>query len=244
MITGLIVDDEARSRTTLATLLDRYCENIAVLGQAGSIQEAVPLIRTLKPQILFLDISMPGGTGFDLLKQLGPTDAEVIFITAYQEYALNAIKAQALDYLLKPLNIQELQQAVHKATARIRERTITGNMQTLISRLDQPEARLAIPVADGLRFLPLAQIIRLSAKGSYTEIYVHQQHILSSRPLKDYEDRLPASSFFRAHHSHIINLSFISYYHRGDGGYVTLSDGSVIDISKRRKKEFLDRFLS
>jgi two-component system, LytTR family, response regulator len=243
MISSIIVDDEARSRATLETLLHRYCSELELCGSAATVSEALQLIRRVRPRLLFLDISMPDGTGFDLLQQLGPADLAVIFITAHNDYAINAIKVHALDYLLKPINIAELQQAVQHAVRHIDKQGKAAGIQPLLDHLDRPEPKLVVPVADGLHFIPLAQIVRLSARGSYTEIHSNTgDHILSSRSLKEYEDRLPAAGFFRAHHSHIINLSFIRHYHRGDGGYVTMTDGSVIDISKRKKKDFLDLF--
>lgn len=243
MIKTLIVDDEGKSRNTLATMLSRYCSGITVAAAAANMHDGLEAIAAEAPELVFLDVSMPGGSGFDLLEQLSFIPFEIIFTTAYNEYALQAIKASAVDYLLKPLNIQELQQAVQKATVRITEKRQLQQAQRLL-RQDERKItdRIAIPVGNGLQFVPLQQIVRLSAKGSYTEIYMAGTHILSSKPLKDYEDILPPGSFFRAHHSHIINLAYISHYHRGDGGYVTMQDGSVIDISRRKKKEFLGLF--
>lgn len=241
MITSVIVEDEARSRETLTTLLGRYCPAVSVGGIAGNIRQAASLIDDIRPQLVFLDIALPDGNGFDLLRQVSYTGFEVVFTTAYNEYAIRAIKAHAVDYLLKPLNILELQDAVAHAEQCIRQKSGTG-IESLLSRLEDPKKKLAIPVADGLQFLPVSQIIRLFARGSYTELFTASGSVLSSRPLKEYEQKLPPSDFFRAHHSHIINLSCIRHYHRGDGGYVTMTDGSVIDISKRRRAAFLELF--
>lgn len=243
MITSVIVEDEAKSRETLSTLLGRYCPGVAVAGSAACIREAVSLIDTVRPPLVFLDIALPDGSGFDLLSQVTHTGFELIFITASNEYAIRAIKAHAIDYLLKPLNILELQGAVEHAEQRIREKA-GPNIESLLSRLEDPrlKKKLAIPVADGLKFIPVPQIIRLFARGSYTEIFTTSGSVLSSHLLKEYEHKLPSSDFFRVHHSHIINLSCIKHYHRGDGGYLTMTDGSVIDISKRRKAAFLELF--
>jgi two-component system, LytTR family, response regulator len=244
MIKAIIVDDERKSREILSTMLSRYCTGIEVVAAAGNVEEGIAAITAEKPQILFLDISMPDGNGFDLLNKIGETDFEIIFITAYNEYALQAIKARAIDYLLKPLNIKELQLAVQKAAERIEEKQyLIEALQKQQEKKNIATGRLAVPVNDGLQFVSLEQIVRLTAKGSYTEIFSEDNsHVLSSRPLKEYEDMLPANVFFRAHHSHIINLAYIRQYHRGEGGYVTMHDGSVIDISKRKKKDFLNLF--
>ncbi len=241
MIKTVIIDDEGKSREALATMLSRYCSGVEVAAKAAGVAEGLAAIREHAPQLVFLDISMPDGTGFDLLSQLDNIAFEVVFITAHNEYALQAIKASAIDYLLKPLNIQELQEAVQKAALRITEKQQL--LQTAQVKKAALTGRIAVPVNDGLQFISLQQIVRLAAKGSYTEIYTGDNHILSSRPLKDYEDMLPCDCFFRAHHSHIINLAYIRQYHRGEGGYVTMQDGSVIDISKRKKKDFLSLFL-
>lgn len=243
MIKTILVDDEKKSREILATMLARYCQGIDIVATAAGMAEGIAAIEAESPQLVFLDVSMPDGTGFDLLAGLEHTPFEVIFITAYNEYALQAIKARAIDYLLKPLNIKELQQAVQKATDRIAEKQQLQAAQKQQDKKSVATGRIAVPVNDGLQFISLQEIVRLSARGSYTEIHAGNGYVLSSRPLKDYEDMLPCDHFFRAHHSHIINLACIRQYHRGDGGYVTMQDGSVIDISKRKKKDFLNLFL-
>lgn len=245
MIKAIIIDDEAKSRQTLETLLTRYCTSVSIIGTAADVKEGLTLLRSTEPDLLLLDISLPDGSGFDLLSQIKELQFEVIFITAYNEYALQAIKANALDYLLKPVNIRELQEAIAKAEKRIESKEKKLDVQELLRQLARTGAepnRIAIPVIDGLRFIPVNEITRLEAEGSYTRIFCDQNMVLSSRPLKDYEGMLPSDTFFRAHHSHIININRIRHYHRGDGGYVTMTDGSVIDISKRKKKNFLDLF--
>jgi two-component system LytT family response regulator len=245
MIKAIIIDDEAKSRQTLETLLTRYCTSVEIAGTASDVKEGVALLERSEPDLLLLDISLPDGSGFDLLSQIKEISFEVIFITAYNEYALQAIKANALDYLLKPVNIRELQEAIAKAEKRIASKEKKLDVQELLRQLTRTDAkpnRIAIPVNDGLKFIQVDEITRLEAEGSYTRIFCDNSVLLSSKPLKDYEDILPADVFFRAHHSHIININRIKHYHRGDGGYVTMTDGSIIDISKRKKKHFLDLF--
>ncbi|MBS1780814.1 MAG: response regulator transcription factor [Bacteroidetes bacterium] len=246
MIRSVIIDDELKSRNTLCTLLSRYCNNVIIKADADNVEQGITLVQQLKPELVFLDINMPGGDGFMLFENVKNISFEVIFVTAYSEYSLNAIKVSAIDYLLKPINISELQLAVQKAEERILEKRGFYNVQTIVNELTQKTVTtdtIAVPVNDGLRFIALNNIIRMKAEGSYTQIFcLDKTSILSSKPIKDYEELLPSIQFFRVHHSHVINLSLIKHYHRGDGGYVTMVDGSVVDISKRRKKDFLGLF--
>lgn len=245
MIKTVIVEDETKGRNILKTLLTRYCEDIELVAEASNVAEAKKILSSVNAQLLFLDIAMPDGNGFDVLNALPYKTFEVIFTTAYEQYAIKAIKNNASDYLLKPLNIGELQQAVAKVSMRIQEhRTFeTVSIPVQFNSNKTQLSSLAIPINDGLEFIPFENIVYLTAKGSYTQIFCNDKVVLlSSRPLKDYEQLLPQFKFFRTHHSNIINLSYIRHYHRGDGGYVTMTDGSNIDISKRKKKEFLDLF--
>jgi two-component system, LytTR family, response regulator len=247
MIRTIIIDDEPKSRDTLSALLTGYCKGVVVEATAANVTEAVSYVRQVKPELIFLDISMPDGNGFDLLNQIQGFHLEVVFTTGYSEYALPAIKASAVDYLLKPLDIYELQQAVIKAEARIHQRLNFYNVKAMhMAPPKQPKVKpdtIAVPVHDGLQFVAVNNILRVAASGSYTLIYCSGNIcITSTRSLREYEDMLPACQFFRVHNSHIVNLSYIMYYHRGDGGYVTMCDGSVVFISKRKKKDFLDLF--
>lgn len=246
MIKAIIADDELKSREILSALLTKYCEGIKIECTAENVSSAVELIEEHCPDLVFLDIAMPDGTGFDVLDQLEHADPEIIFTTAYNEYALQAIKANAIDYILKPINIMELQAAVQKATERISD---CKNLETARALLKNNRfantnpGKIAIPDNDGLKFIDTEQIVYLEAKGTYSEFFcVGGSKYLSSKPLKEYEIILPPDQFFRAHHSYIINLKLIKNYHKGNGGYVTMSEGSVIDISKRKKRRFLEIF--
>lgn len=242
---ALIVDDEVKSRETLYTLVTKYCSDITESFQANNVTTALQQIETHCPQIVFLDISMPGGSGFELLKQLPQINFETVFVTAYDTYAIEAIKANALDYILKPASIEDLKAAIQKAKNRINEKRNTNSIQQLISQLhnDVPQnKKLAIPSSDGFSFVKPKEIIHLNAEGSYTRIALtNNKSILSTRNLKEYEEQLPDTEFIRVHHSYIINVEHITHYHRGEGGYVTMVNGAEISISKRKKKDFLDR---
>lgn len=246
MIRTIIVDDETKSREIVREILSQYCEQVEIVGEARSAAEAKQLIEHIGPDLVLLDIFMPNGTGFDLLQQISPISFEVIFITAYDEYAIQAVRSCALDYLLKPVNIMELREAIERARQKIGSKLQNKELQVLRENLGQPAPihhKLAIPDKDGLRFVLMQQIVRMEADGSYTYIYMHNnEKILSTRHLKEYESILSSTVFFRAHHSHLINLEHIRQYQRGEGGTVIMSDNSAIQISKRKKKQFMDLF--
>jgi two-component system LytT family response regulator len=246
MITSIIVDDEIRSRQTLTIILTKYYPEVAIVGEAGNAADAYKLITQIKPQLLFLDISMPNEDGFELLKRFDNIPFAVIFITAYEQYALKAIKACALDFLLKPLNIEEVIAAVDKAKKNLAQMQDNSSIMQLLQNFNAKRmgsSKLAIPTKDGLDFITLEDIVRMEAESNYTVIFMTGgRKLVSTRHLKEYEDTLPADHFFRVHHSHIINLTHISTYHKGEGGYVKMQDGSVVDIAKRKKKDFLALF--
>lgn len=241
----VIVDDEPKSRSTLTTMIKRYCEGVEITGEAGNITDARSLILQQEPDLVFLDISMPGGTGFDLLKSLNQVQFQIIFVTAYNQYAIEAIRSNAVDYLLKPVNITELQSAVTKATENRSKKSYSRDLTNLLSQFHEYSQvqKLAIPDKKGLVFIDYNDVVRLEADGGYTNVYlVKGTRIVSTRYLKEFEDLLPGSSFFRPHHSHIINLNYIKHYERGEGGAIVMIDNSMILLSKRRKKFFLEKF--
>lgn len=242
---ALIVDDEIKSRETLHTLVTNYCPEITESRQAANITKTMQQIETYNPHIVFFDISMPGGSGFELLKQLPQINFETIFVTAYDTFAIEAIKVNALDYILKPASIKDLNTAIQKAKQRIEDKKSTANINRLIEQLTKEtpnNKKLAIPSSDGFSFIQPKEIIYLKAEGSYTKIVLtNGKPILSTHHLKEYEELLPDAEFIRVHHSYIINIEHITHYHRGEGGYVTMINGSEISISKRKKKDFLGR---
>ncbi len=237
----IIIDDESKSRSILSTMLERYCDDVQLIGEASNIREGLRLIENGEPDLLFLDVQMPGGNGFDLLNQLESKGIQVVFVTAHQEYAIQAIRTEALDYLLKPLNIRELCSAVERARNR---KTETFQPVPKTTRPEQHvSGKIVVPDRSGLSFIDIKSILRLEAEGNYTRIYLSNgKNLLSTHLLKEYAMSLPEAGFFRVHHSHIINLEYIVYYERGEGGNIVMSDQSIIGLSKRRKKEFLDRF--
>lgn len=246
MIRAVIIDDEAQSRAVLREMLTKFCPEVKVLGESGDFDETLDMIAELKPNLAFLDINMPNGSGFDVLRAFPQSNFEVIFITAHNEYAIRAIRASALDFLLKPVNIYELQEAVRRAGDKLSKQDEYNHLNVLIENLglnSGTQGRVAIPDGSGLSFVTLKDIIRLEADGSYTMLHLQNgKHILSTRHLKEYEELLPHKLFFRSHHSHIINLEHITGYTRGEGGSVTMSDNSEVLVARRKKKLFLEIF--
>ncbi|SHG89851.1 LytR/AlgR family response regulator transcription factor [Flagellimonas flava] len=249
-IKAIIVDDEARHHETLGKMLGNFCPEIEILGNAQNVSEAVSLIMDKSPQIIFLDIEMPGGNGFTLFDHFEEPPFEVIFTTAHDLYAINAIKYAALDYLMKPINIRELQDAVARAAKVINKKGVTVSSEkinVLKSNLkleDQRFTKIALPSSDGIDFIEAEAIIRAEAERSYSNFYLQSgKKILVSKPLKEYEALLEQCNFFRVHKSHMINLTHLEKYVKGKGGYVIMKDGSHVDVSVRKKDDLLNRLM-
>lgn len=244
MIRSIIVDDELKSRESLKILVEDYCEGITVEAVCQNITEAVTAINELKPDVVFLDIQLQRETGFDLLTKFKDFNFEVIFTTAYTEYAIKAFKFSAIDYLLKPIDIEELRKAIEKVE-KSKGNAVTDRLQQLLQNLRNgtPENyKLALPTSDGLVFVKVNEILYCEASSNYTEIVMaDNKKYIVSRTLKEYDDMLGEQNFFRIHHSYLINLNGIKKYVRGDGGYVVMSNDKLLDVSKRKKEGFLSR---
>lgn len=241
----VIIDDELNSLSVLKMLIEKYCPDVQVIGEAGDARAGKKMIDECSPDIVFLDIEMPLASGFDLLDTLEQRNFQTIFVTAYDQYALRAIKYSALDYLLKPIGIDEFVAAVGKAREKLNLQHPHGTLDLLTSylRKDLVPNKIAIPTAEGLEFVDANQVVRCEAHGNYTKMYLLGNKIHTiTRSLKEYEKVLNGYNFLRVHHAHLINLGHIQKYVRGEGGYVIMTDGSMVDISKRKKGEFLARF--
>lgn len=246
MIRSLLIDDEPNNVAALRELLLKFCPVVDIVGTADNAKRGQELIVSTQPDLVFLDIEMPYGNAFELLNNLQPVNFEIIFVTAFDNYAINAIKYSALDYLLKPVNIKELKAAVEKASDRIHIKNIDQRINTLLFNLQKPKkvlGRMALPTVDGLEFVNVDDIVRLEAFSNYTVIHTEKSKLIISKLLKDFEDILSEDAFSRIHHSHIINHHFIKKYHRGRGGYVEMTDGTSIEVSIRKKDEFLAKFM-
>lgn len=247
MINVVVIDDEAKSRQALKQVLLDYCVDINILGEASNVKEGKELITTSQPDAVFLDIEMPDGTGFSLLKELANIDFNVVFTTAYDQYAIEAIKFCAVDYLLKPIQIEEVQEAVAKLR-KIQESTLIASridvLEDLIAKEGSQDKKLPIPVLDGVEFYEMASIVSCEADGTYTRLTLADGSVVvSSKNLKEYELLMQSSGFLRVHHKHLINMKYVSKYVKGSGGYVVMTTGDKIDISRRKKNEFLAQFL-
>lgn len=242
MLTAIIIDDEAKGRLALRQKLQNYCTNVSVVAEAADGMEAIPLIEQHKPQLIFLDIEMPRMNGFEMLNAIGEKKFHIIFTTAYDQYAIKAIKYAAFDYLLKPVDIEELKTAIAKIT---NKKSTETNRQVLLMQenMQHPKRqlnKLAIPTLEGLLFIDIAEIVHLEANSNYTNIHLsNKTKITASKTLKEFEELLPEDIFFRTHHSHLINLHCIKKYIKGDGGQIELQNGTFVDVSRRKKEEFL-----
>lgn len=248
MLKALIIDDEPKARRILEELLKEYCPNdILVVANAEDVPSGVKAIAQFQPDIVFLDIEMPNYTGFQLFDFIADINFETVFTTAYQEYAIQAFKVSAIDYLLKPIQIDGLIAAVEKVKKEKVEKNPLNNNQTankiatLQSNLNNTNQKIALPVSDGLLFVEVNDIIYLSAEGAYTEIFIkgRKDKIVVSKNIKLFEEILIQPCFLRVHRSYIINLNCVSQYIKQDGGYIVMENGAQVALSKDKKEEFL-----
>ncbi len=242
MITTIIIDDEPKGRLALRQKLSGYCSNVEVLAEASNGKEALALIQKYQPQLIFLDIEMPVMNGFDMLNAITEKNFHVIFTTAYDQYAIKAIKYAAFDYLLKPIDIEELRTAIAKIENFVNI-NLGKQVNLLLQNLQQPKKninKLAIPTHDGLYFFDISAIIYLEANSNYTTIFfTDNTKVTASKTLKELEEILPEDIFFRVHHSFIINLNFIKRYIKNDGAQVQMSNGVLLDVSRRKREAFI-----
>jgi len=233
----VIIDDEANNVANLQFLLKTHCPELISAGSANSGIEAVHLIQEIAPDLVFLDIQMPGKSGFDVLRSLDKINFEVIFVTAYDQYGIQAIKFSALDYLLKPLDVNELIQAVKKAEAKISARQQNQNISNLLDYLQRPKQespRIALPTLQETHYVKLEDIVRCEASDNYTGFFLSNgEKILVSRTLKEYAELLKPHNFQRTHQSHLVNMRFVKSFLKEDGGTLLLQDKTRIPISRQ-----------
>ena len=239
---GIIVDDEPTVRNAINTLLAEQFPDIKIVSSVGSVSKGYKAILQHSPELIFLDVELPDGTGFDLLKKFSSVDFKVIFITGHQEYALDAIKVSALDYILKPFDTDELRCAIQKAREVINHNEQQLKLQTLIENLQANKTlkRIILPTSDNLHIVSISEIIRAEADSNYTTFWLTEnRRIMVSRTIKEYDSMLSTSGLIRIHQSHLVNINFIDKFVKRDGGYLLLKDGSKIPISPNLKKQVL-----
>ena len=239
----VVIDDEPDAVDFINSNIGEYCQGLDVCGKAHNVKDGVALINEIKPDLVFLDVEMPNGTGFDLLTHFPQKEFDVVFITAFNHYAIKAIKFSAVDYILKPININEFIESVNRVIQKRATNTLSGNenFEVLLENLRTSHpTRLVIPTSDGREYLNPKDIIRIEADRSYSWFFISDKRkILVSKHLKEFQDLLNDRNFFRPHNSHLINLDFVKKFVRHDGGYIEMTDGSQIPISRNRKDLFL-----
>ncbi|RZK70986.1 MAG: response regulator transcription factor [Pedobacter sp.] len=233
---AILIDDESSNLENLRTLLQKHCPQVTILAVAKNVADAVQAIEKHRPQLVFLDIQMGKQTGFDVLKLLPTRNFEVIFVTAYDQYGIQAVKFAALDYLLKPIDIEELIAAVNKAENKLSTQMRTSQLDFLVQQLKKPEAivtKIALQMQTEIRYVPLAEIIRCEADNTYTHFLLStDEKILVSKSLKEYADLLRPNGFLRTHQSHLVNPKYVKSWLKEDGGILLLLNGEKIPISK------------
>jgi two-component system LytT family response regulator len=243
MIRAVIIDDEPMAREAIKGMLAVYCPDVEVIEEAGDISGGLMVLRRSEPDLVFLDIQLTDGTGFELLKRLESYDFRVIFITAFEDYAVKAFKFSAIDYILKPVDPNELMIAVKKVRKTVEKESMNINMKALfenISTITKDEKKVVLKTASNVYLVNLTDIIRCEADKNYTHFFVQgREKILVSRTLKEFEEMLSEYNFVRVHQSHLVNLSHVIRYDKGDGGTLIMSDNSEVPVSFRKKDDLM-----
>ena len=246
MIRTILVDDEQRGLTSLKKMLEQNCHEVEIVAQCLDADTAKSKMKECRPDLVFLDISMPGKNGFDLLNELESIPFEIIFVTAHNEYSLNAFKYSAVDYLLKPVDEDKLCDAVKRVEKRLLNNASPHNIETFLynlQKLQTPhEMKLCIPGMKGFQVIRVSEIIYCEAESSYTIFHLQNgQHIIASKTLIEYEELLRDTTFCRIHKSFLVNLIHVKEYHKGEGGEVLLTNNKEVEVSRRKKEVFLNR---
>ena len=244
MIKAIIIDDEIHCIKTLGMLLKEYCPAVKVTEQCSDAESGLAAIQLLKPNLVFLDIEMPNMNGFEMLEKLPTINFEIIFTTGYDQYAIKAFHFSALDYLLKPVGREELQKAVEKVEQRLQS-PLPQQLEILLQKIHHPATpvqKIALPTMEGLQMIAVSSIISCASDSNYTIFLLKdRQKLIVSRPLKEIEEMLEENSFLRVHNSYLVNLNEIEKYVKGEGGYLLMTDGSTIDVSRSKKELLLNK---
>ncbi|MBI9037106.1 MAG: response regulator transcription factor [Bacteroidales bacterium] len=244
MIKAIIIDDEKKSRSSLLNNINKFCKNINVIAEAENVKSGVEKIVKYKPELVFLDVQMPDGTGFDLLEKLPEINFKIIFVSAYDQFAVKAFKFSAIDYLLKPVDPDDLVNAVKKMTEVVESKILNEKLKVLLENKNSFE-KIALPAFDGIIFVKIKDIIRCESDRNYSVFYLrNKEKILVTRTLKEYDEMLSSLNFYRAHHSHLINLAYVKRYIKGEGGSVIMEDGTEVEVARRRKEGLMSLLLN
>ncbi len=243
MLRTIILEDEINNLAFLQGLLADYCPQVSVVATATSVAEGLQCVQHQSFDLALLDVELKDGNAFDWLTRLPDSHFHLIFITAYDHYALQAIRYSAIDYLLKPIRAEDLLKAVEKVEERQQQREADSRLQELLRNLDAPpeEKRLAVPQQDKTEFIPIRDIIRCQGDGNYTHIILPHRKITVAKTLREYEELLQEEGFVRIHQSHLVQIKYISTYHKQEGGFVKLLDGTRLSVSRHRKAYVLER---
>lgn len=245
MIKAIVIDDEELCVNSLLADLDAYCPNVQVIGTASSGKDGMFAIRKHQPDLVFLDVGMPWMNGFEMLELIGEINFQIIFITAYDHFAVKAFRLSAVDYLLKPVDGADLRQAVAKASALLSERPANALVNNLVAniKLPEPQQKIALPYREGYEFIEPQQILYCEAEGAYTKFHFKGETrvLLISKSLGDVESLLPETQFQRIHHSTMVNIGYITHFIKTDGGYVQMNNGKRLMVSKTRKDALMNR---
>lgn len=243
---AILIDDEGSSRKTLSWLLETYCPEVEVIGEASSVETGLKVLGEVTPDVLFLDIDLTTGTGFDLLEKIGNPVFDIVFVTAFNEYATKAFEYAATHYLLKPVNPEKLKEAVSRVNGNSREGMSKDQLDLLLSHLRNDKnktKKLMVPTQQGFELLNTDEIIYCESDGAYTRIILNDRKLIASKTLREFEKLLAALSFFRIHRSHLVNMQHIVKYTRGRGGFVTMSTGVELEVSRQKKDELLEKLV-
>jgi len=244
MITALLIDDDKHLRKGMKSLLERYASEIIIIGEAESVKTGIIALEKYKPQVVFLDIHLSDGTGFDILEEFakanGQMASHIVFITAHEQYALKAFKFSALDFLLKPVDPEELQKSIVKIKQALEKNNSFDHIDLLLENIRKKVdnfKRIALSTSDGIHLFEISDIIRCESQDNYTKFYIkNHKPLLISKTLKEYEELLSEHGFERIHQSHLINLAYLKSYIKNDGGYVIMADNTNLPISQRKKE--------
>ena len=241
----IIIDDEAPVRELISGIIQNYCETAEVIATADGVETGIVVIKQHKPDLVLLDIKLNDGTGFDILQQVNELTFNVIFITAFEQYAVNAFKCSAVDYVMKPIHIDELTDAIRKASEKSEQLALSQKLKNFFDNINSKaeDKKIVLKTSESIFIVKVADIIRCEADHNYTTFYlINSKKVLVSKTLKEYEDMLSDYFFFRTHQSHLININHIVSFEKNDGGYLRMADGSPVPVSKRKREELLELF--